>query len=107
MNDFVSIEILGTIAGCSALITVLTQIFKRYLPDKIDTKWLALVFSIIIGVLRIFYVGQFDYAGIVSGIINIFILLSVSIGIYEIGDSTTKKLETMIGGAVNGKNEEK
>ena len=107
MNDFVSIEILGTIAGCSALITVLTQIFKRYLPDKIDTKWLALVFSIIIGVLRIFYVGQFDYAGIVSGIINIFILLSVSIGIYEIGDSTGKKLEAMIGGAVNGKNEEK
>ena len=102
MNDFVSIEILGTIAGCSPLITVLTQIFKKYLPNKIDTKWLALAFSVVIGVLRIFYVGQFDFAGIVSGIINIFILLSVSVGIYEIGDSTAKRLDAMIGGAING-----
>ena len=106
MNDFVSIEILGTIAGCSALITVLTQIFKRYLPEKIDAKWLALAFSIIIGVLRIFYVGQYDFAGIVSGIFNIFILLSISIGIYEIGDSTNKRLGAMIGGAINGEEED-
>lgn len=106
MNDFVSIEILGTIAGCSALITVLTQIFKRYLPEKMDAKWLALAFSIIIGVLRIFYVGQYDFAGIVSGIFNIFILLSISIGIYEIGDSTNKRLGAMIGGAINGEEED-
>ena len=64
MNEFVSIEILGTIAGCSAIITLLTQIFKRYLPEKIDTKWLALVFSVIVGVLRIFYVGIFDFDNI-------------------------------------------
>ncbi len=87
MNEFINIEILGTIAGCSALITVLTQVFKRFLPEKLDTKWLALVFSIIIGGLRIIYVGQYDFAGIVSGIINIFILLSISIGVYEIGSS--------------------
>ena len=84
MSDFISIEILGTIAGCSAVVTLLTQIFKRYLPDKIDSKWLALVFSVIIGAIRIVYVHQFDFSGIVSGLINIFILLSVSIGIYEI-----------------------
>lgn len=53
MNEFVSIEILGTIAGCSAVITLLTQVFKKYLPEKLDTKWLALAFSIIIGILRI------------------------------------------------------
>lgn len=76
MNEFVSIEILGTIAGCSAIITLLTQVFKKYLPEKIDTKWLALVLSMIIGGLRIIYVGQYDFAGIVSGIINVFILLS-------------------------------
>lgn len=92
MNDFISIEVLGTIAGCSAVITVLTQVFKRFLPDNLDSKWLALAFSIIIGVLRIIYVGQFDFAGIVSGIINMFILLSVSIGIYEIGDTAVKAL---------------
>lgn len=90
MNEFISIEILGTIGGCSLIITLLTQIFKKYLPEKLDTKWLALVFSIIVGVLRIVYVGQFDFAGIVSGIINMFILLGTSIGIYEVGKDLLK-----------------
>ena len=101
MNEFVSIEILGTIAGCSAIITLLTQVFKQYLPEKIDTKWLALVFSIVIGVLRIVYVGQYDFAGIVSGIFNVFILLSISIGIYEIGGSAVEKIKELIGGSNN------
>ena len=87
MNEFISIEILSTMAGCSLVITLLTQVFKKYLPEKIDTKWLALVFSIIVGVLRIFYVGVFDFAGIVSGILNIFVLLGASVGLYEVGKS--------------------
>ena len=99
MNEFVSIEILGTIIGCSAIITLLTQVFKKYLPDKLDTKWLALIFSVIVGVLRIIYIGQFDFAGIVSGIINIFILLSIAVGIYEIGDTTVSKIQNLIGGS--------
>lgn len=97
MNEFVSIEILGTIAGCSAVITLLTQVFKKYLPEKLDTKWLALAFSIIIGILRIIYVGQYDFAGIVSGVINVFILLSISVGIYEIGDTTVNKIKNLLG----------
>lgn len=92
MNEFINIEILGTIAGCSAVITLLTQVFKKYLPEKFDTKWLALIFSVIIGGLRIIYVGQFDFAGIVSGIINIFVLLGVAVGIYEIGTSVVNKI---------------
>ena len=103
MNEFVSIEILGTMAGCSLIITLLTQVFKRYLPEKIDTKWLALVFSIIIGVLRIFYIHQFDFDGIVAGILNVFVLLAASIGIYEIGHSTSKDLKTMIGNTIDRK----
>lgn len=101
MNEFVSIEILGTIAGCSAIVTLLTQVLKKYLPETFDTKWLALVFSVIIGVLRIVYIGQYDFAGIVSGVINIFILLSISIGIYEISDTTVEKIKSLIGGSKN------
>ena len=100
MNDFISIEILGTIAGCSAIITLLTQVFKKFLPEKFDTKWLALIFSVIIGGLRIIYVGQYDFAGIVSGVINIFVLLGVSIGIYEVGTSVVNKIT---GGSNNAK----
>ena len=103
MNDFVSIEILSTIAGCSLIITLLTQVFKKYLPEKINTKWLVLVFSIIIGVLRICYVGQFDFGGIVSGIFNIFVILASAIGIYEIGSPVANDIKTMIeGGRDNG-----
>lgn len=100
MNEFISIEILSTIAGCSVIITLLTQIFKQYLPEKFDTKWLALIFSVIIGGLRIIYIGQYDFAGIVSGIINIFVLLGVSIGIYEVGTSVVNKIT---GGSNNAK----
>ena len=102
MNEFVSIEILGTIMGCSAIITLLTQVLKKYLPEKVDTKWLALLFSIVIGVLRIVYVGQFDFAGIVSGVFNIFILLAISVGIYEIGGTTLDKIKDLLGGKKNG-----
>lgn len=102
MNEFVSIEILGTIAGCSAIITLLTQVLKKYLPEKVDTKWLALLFSIVIGVLRIVYVGQFDFAGIVSGVFNVFILLAISVGIYEIGGTTLDKIKDLLGGKKNG-----
>lgn len=88
MNDFITIEMLGTLVGCSALVTLLTQVLKKYIPETVDTKWLALLFSVIVGVLRIFYVQDFTYAGIISGIINIFVLLAVSVGIYEIANST-------------------
>lgn len=101
MNEFISIEILGTIAGCSAVISLLTQVFKKYLPEKFDTKWLALIFSIIIGGLRIVYVGQYDFAGIVSGVINIFVLLGVAVGIYEVGASVTSAISKLTGGSKN------
>ena len=108
MNEFVNIEILSTMAGCSLIITLLTQIFKRYLPKKIDTKRRALAFSIIIGALRIIYIGKFDFEGVVSGIFNIFVLLAASIGIYEIGSPVANDVKTfIIGGNDNAKNEKK
>ena len=94
MSEFISIEVLGTIAGCSAVITLLVQVLKQYLPDTIDSKWLALIFSVMIGVVRIIYIGQYDFSGIVSGVINIFVLLSMAIGIYEIGVSTLTTTDT-------------
>lgn len=88
MTDFISIETLSTIAGCSAIITLLTQIFKQYLPENVDAKWIAFALSICIGVIRIIFIGQFDFDGIVAGIINIFVLLGMAVGIFEVGKST-------------------
>lgn len=88
MEDFITIEMLGTLVGCSLIVSLLTQVLKKYIPETVDTKWLALLFSVIVGVLRIFYIANFTYAGIVAGIINVFVLLAVSVGIYEIANST-------------------
>lgn len=96
MEEFVSIEILGTIGGCSLIITLLTQAFKRYLPEKIDTKWLTLIFSVIVGALRMVYVGELGFAGIVSGIFNIVVLLSTSVGFYEIGKSVIENNSAVV-----------
>ena len=97
MNDFVDISILSTIAGCSLIITLLTQVFKKYLPEDLDTKWLALLFSIVIGIVRMIYLDQlFNFEGIVTGVFNIFILLASAIGMYEIGNPATAKIKTMI-----------
>jgi hypothetical protein len=85
-------------AGCSLIITLLTQVFKRYLPERIDTKWLALAFSIVVGVLRIIYIHQFDFAGITAGILNIFVLLASAIGIYEIASPVATDVKTMLEG---------
>ena len=101
MNEFVSIEILGTIAGCSLIITLLTQIFKKYLPEKIDTKWLALIFSVVVGILRIIYLQQFDFAGITSGIFNIFVLLAGAIGIHEIVTPAVTTVKNIVEGGNN------
>lgn len=92
MQDFITIEMLGTLVGCSFLVTLFTQVLKKYIPETVDTKWLALVLSIIVGVLRIFYIADFTFAGIVTGIINIFVLLAVAVGIYEIASSAYTKI---------------
>ena len=93
MDNFISVEILGTLVGCSAIVTLLTQVLKKYIPETVDTKWLALLLSVIVGVLRIFYMADFTYAGIVTGIINIFVLLAASIGIYEIASTTYSSIK--------------
>ena len=51
MNDFVSIEVLGTMAGCSLIITLLTQVFKRMRIDGIrstHTIILIMIFGAVI-----------------------------------------------------------
>lgn len=92
--EFITMEMFLTVAGCSTIITLLTQVFKRFLPEKLDSKWLALVFSIVVGIIRIIYLADFSFGGIVTGIVNIVLLLAIAIGEYELAKSVgTKVLE--------------
>ena len=38
MDKFVSTDILETIAGCSVIVTLLTQVFKKYFPGLNSKK---------------------------------------------------------------------
>lgn len=93
--EFVSMEMFATVVGCSAIIALLTQVFKKFLPDTVDSKWLALAFSILVGVVRIIYVADFSFSGITAGIVNIFLLLAIAVGEYEVVKSTVDKIKEL------------
>lgn len=96
--EFMTIDIFLTVVGCTSVIALLTQVFKKYLPEKLDTKWLALIFSIMVGVIRMCIIKDFSFEGIVIGIMNIVLLLGISIGEYEVVKSALNKILEKIGG---------
>lgn len=94
--EFVTMDVFLTVVGCSAIIALFTQVFKRFLPENVDSKWLALVFSIIVGIIRIVYIADYSFSGIVSGIVNVVLLLSIAIGEYEVVKSTVNKVLELV-----------
>ncbi len=81
MQDFITMDMLISLAGCILIVTAVTQIAKRYI--NINAKWFTLVFSIIIAIARIIVVGDFSLMGIVLGILNIIPIMFGAIGGYE------------------------
>ena len=96
--EFMTIDIFLTVVGCTSVITLLTQVFKQYLPEKIDVKWLALVFSLLVGIIRMCVVKDFSFEGIVIGIMNTILLLAIAIGEYEVVKTASTKILNQIGG---------
>ena len=94
--EFITMDMFLTVVGCSTIITLLTQVFKRFLPETIDSKWLALAFSIIVGIIRIIYLADYSFAGVVTGIVNIVLLLAIAIGEYEVVKSAGRKISELI-----------
>ena len=94
--EFITMDMFLTGVGCSTIITLLTQVFKRFLPETIDSKWLALAFSIIVGIIRIVYLADYSFAGVVTGIVNIVLLLAIAIGEYEVVKSAGRKISELI-----------
>ena len=91
--EFITVEMFATVIGCSTIVALFTQVFKRFLPESIDSKWLALAFSILVGIVRIIYMADFTFSGITVGIVNIVLLLAIAIGEYEVVKSTVDKIK--------------
>lgn len=81
--DYFTWEYLATYGGMTALVTAVTQLVKRYLP-QVDPKWIALVAALLgqIGV-QILYLKDWSVSGIVMALINVVCVLLGSIGAYE------------------------
>jgi hypothetical protein len=83
-EEFVTLDYLGTLAGCIAIVTAFTQIVKTYAPAGIPTKWWALIGSVIVIILRqAFLIGDTTPQGIASGFVNLIICLLGATGLYE------------------------
>lgn len=90
--DFITLEMLLSLAGCVVVVGLVTEALKLYFK-KINALWLNLVVSLIIGVVRIFVINDLSLAGIVTGVLNIFVIMLAAGGGYDTVRSIFSKKE--------------
>ena len=80
--EFITLDMLLSLAGCVAIVAIITQSLKHYFT-KINALWLNLIVSVIIGVIRIFVVKDLSATGIITGVLNIFVIMLAAGGGYD------------------------
>ena len=80
--EFITLDMLLSLAGCVAIVAIITQSLKHYFT-KINALWLNLIVSVIIGVIRIFVVKDLSTTGIITGLLNIFVIMLAAGGGYD------------------------
>jgi len=89
MNEFITVEVLGTFAGITAATCVLTEVIKRYI--SIDPKWIALAVAGLLCFGRaLIFTGDFSAGGIFMTTVNWLVVTGSSIGLFE---GAVKKFE--------------
>lgn len=90
--EFITSDMFLTFAGCLAIVALVTQVIKSLPPlDKINTLWTTFGVSILVGVIRLFLIGDFTTQGIIMGVLNILAIYLGAIGGYETVKQITKK----------------
>lgn len=90
--EFITSDMFLTFAGCLAIVALVTQVIKSLPPlDKINTLWTTFGVSILVGVIRLFLIGDFSAQGITMGVLNILAIYLGAIGGYETVKQVTKK----------------
>lgn len=80
--EFISLDMLLSLAGCVMIVAIVTEALKKYFT-KINALWLNFTCSLIIGILRVFVVNDFTVNGIITGILNIFVIMLAAGGGYD------------------------
>ena len=87
--EFITLDMLLSLAGCVAIVAIITQALKTYFK-KLNPLLLNLMCSVIIGIIRIFVINDMSINGIITGILNIFVLMLVVGGSYDTVKSIIK-----------------
>lgn len=80
--NFITLDMLLSLAGCVALVAIITEALKKYFP-KINALWLNLIVSIIVGIIRIIFTSEMTPEGIITGVLNIFVIMLAAGGGYD------------------------
>ena len=87
--EFITLDMLLSLAGCVAIVAIITQSLKHYFT-KINALWLNVIVSVIIGIIRIFVVKDLSATGIITGLLNIFVIMLAAGGGYDTIKTITK-----------------
>lgn len=95
--DFITLENFVTLAGCVAVVGILTQACK-YIPKVKDMSslWINFILSLIVGIIRVCVVGDFTAGGIVTGILNVLVILVSTSGTYEYTSKSINAIKTKL-----------
>lgn len=85
--EFITIDMFLSLAGCVLIVALITEALKKYF-NKINALWLNLICSVIVGILRIIVINDFSFNAILTGILNIFVIMFAAGGSYD----TAKKI---------------
>ena len=70
--DFIEIKMFLTLAGCLTIVAMMVQVLKQFI--KINPHILNIACSTLIGVIRIFVINDLSWQGILTGVLNIFVI---------------------------------
>lgn len=80
--EFITLDLLLSLAGCVLIVGIVTEALKLYFK-KINPLWLNFFVSLLIGIIRIFVLGDFTAVGIITGILNVFVIMLAAGGGYD------------------------
>lgn len=87
--ELITIDMFLTLAGCVTVVGLLTEASKHIpLIEKVSPMIVNFVLSVIVGIIRLFVVGDFSGEGILLNVLNIFVILVATSGTYEVAKNS-------------------
>lgn len=87
--EFITLDMLLSLAGCVTIVAVITEALKKYFT-KVNALWVNFFVSLIVGAIRIYFVKDYTATGIITGILNIFVIMLAAGGGYDTVKSIVK-----------------